>query len=324
MVVLAFVAFRASQLWRQDTLEELHVNPGWLVLAGLVYGLGWLPSVWFWRRLLLSSGGKVRAVDAARSYYCGHLGKYVPGKAMVLIIRSALLKDRGVSAGTAAVMTGCETAVMMGVGAVIAVAHSLPALATRHFPDAKWLSALGEVPGASIAAAVAALVLVSPVVAYLLNRLAASLARRAARASQAPAAGNGPSVVHVGTGPVAVGLVLFTVAWMLHGLSLGLTLRSIDAAAFRLSDFPDWTAAVAGATVAGFVAVFAPGGMGVREGLLIETLRLDPAIGERHAVSAAILLRVVWLAAEIALAGVLYYLVRLRVAPEVGERGAGS
>ena len=56
--------------------------------AGIAYAVGWLPSVWFWRSLMGSLGGRVTFADAARAYYCGHLGKYVPGKAMVLVIDS--------------------------------------------------------------------------------------------------------------------------------------------------------------------------------------------------------------------------------------------
>ena len=59
--------------------------------------------------------------------------------------------------------------------------------------------------------------------------------------------------------------------------------------------------------VAGFLALFAPGGVGVREGVLIEVLQVQPAIDARHAVAAAFLLRLVGLVSEVVVAAVLYY-----------------
>jgi uncharacterized membrane protein YbhN (UPF0104 family) len=125
-----------------------------------------------------------------------------------------------------------------------------------------------------------------------------------------------PDFAHTGeaTGPPAAisarlllaGSAAFLVAWALHGLSLGLTVGSITDAPFEWSHWPMWTASVALATSIGFAAVFAPGGLGVREALLIETLRLQAGVSAHAAVTAAVLLRVVWFSAEIVLAVVLY------------------
>ena len=49
------------------------------------------------------------------------------------------------------------------------------------------------------------------------------------------------------------------------------------------------------------------GGIGVREGLLIEALRIQPAIGVQMAVIAAILLRIVWFVTEVLVSAVLYW-----------------
>jgi hypothetical protein len=56
--------------------------------------------------------------------------------------------------------------------------------------------------------------------------------------------------------------------------------------------------------VGGFVAIFAPGGLGVREGLLMELLERE--LGPR-AVVVALLLRGVTLAGEVLVSGALYY-----------------
>ncbi len=79
-------------------------------------------------------GGRVKFRDAARAYYCGHLGKYIPGKAMVLVIRAALVKDRGCRPLTATVTASYETLTMMGTGVALGAA-----LAPLLFHE--WISA---------------------------------------------------------------------------------------------------------------------------------------------------------------------------------------
>ena len=51
-----------------------------------------------------------------------HLGKYVPGKAMVVVLRSGLVVPYGGRAGTAAIATFYETLVMMCAGGLVAAA----------------------------------------------------------------------------------------------------------------------------------------------------------------------------------------------------------
>jgi hypothetical protein len=102
--------------------------------------------------------------------------------------------------------------------------------------------------------------------------------------------------------------LLLMAGWCVHGLSLGLAIHAVSGQAFAWSQWPLWTAAMALGSVLGFAAVFAPGGLFVREGLLIEMLA--PQIGGSEAVAAAVLLRVAGLAGEILSAGVLYYAIK--------------
>jgi hypothetical protein len=129
-VVLAFVGWRMWELWQSDEIRGLKVDWLWLAASAAVYLLGWLPTVWFWRRMMRAVGGNVAWGDAVRAYYCGHLGKYIPGKATVLVIRAGLLKDRGCPARLAALTAAYETLMLMGVGLASAAAL-LPRLFRR-------------------------------------------------------------------------------------------------------------------------------------------------------------------------------------------------
>lgn len=313
LVIVAFVVRRALDLWQRDEFGELEFQVGWLVLAGIVYAAGWLPSVWFWRRLMLSTGGRVSYLDTARAYYCGHLGKYVPGKTLVLVIRAALMKDRGSRAGPAALTAAYETLLFIGVGSVLALAMS-PLLFTEL--DSAWilpLRDLAELPVLPFLLTAVVLAIAAPLLAPLLTHLAL-------RITPGEILPSGPQV-HIGGGLVAAGLASFVAGWAIHGLSLGLTLHSLADAPFDLRNWPLWTGAASSATVVGFAAIFAPAGVGVREGVLIEALRIQPGIGEKHAVAAAVLLRAVSLVTEIALAAALYYMVRSPNERAAAQRG---
>ena len=58
----------------------------------VIYLVGLLPAGLFWWRVLWVLGQKTRFLDTMRAYYIGHLGKYVPGKAMVVVLRAGLLQ----------------------------------------------------------------------------------------------------------------------------------------------------------------------------------------------------------------------------------------
>lgn len=324
VVVLGFVAVRAYQLWQRDqaALEEIRADYRWLLAAAGAYLLGWLPSVGFWQRLMNRSGGRVGIVDTARAYYCGHLGKYVPGKAMVLVIRAALVKDRGCPAGPAALTAAYETLVFMGAGAAIAAGLSptlLPSAARERLPE--WLriaiSTTWFPPLLVAAVCLASLPLIAKLFAAVSTRIAP---RESDVAERSPLEDRGRSTGPTAAVPaiesstqidsrlIAEGLLAFVAGWALHGLSLGCTLRAVSDAPFSLADWPLWTGSVALATVLGFVAVFAPGGVGVREGLLFETLSAQPHIAAHEAVAAAVYLRFVWFVVEMTAACVLFWL----------------
>jgi uncharacterized membrane protein YbhN (UPF0104 family) len=94
------------------------------------------------------------------------------------------------------------------------------------------------------------------------------------------------------------------------GLSLGATLRAIgvDNVNF-LSQLPLLVAAVSFAVVSGFASML-PGGVGVRDLLLMQLLA--PHIGDANALIAAVLMRLVWLVSEVCVCVILYVGAKLR------------
>ena len=89
--------------------------------GSLLSGLLYLAGCWPVRSSTSGSCDPVHApigfLPAWRAYIVSHLGKYVPGKAMVVVVRSGMVVPFGGRASTAAIATFYETLVMMAPAA---------------------------------------------------------------------------------------------------------------------------------------------------------------------------------------------------------------
>ena len=102
MILLLVLWFARSTLLAarsQLTQATWRLAPGWLVLSGLLYLLGMLFAGLYWYRVLRDLGQEPYLGETLRAYFIGHLGKYVPGKAMVIILRAGLLSGPRVEPG---------------------------------------------------------------------------------------------------------------------------------------------------------------------------------------------------------------------------------
>ena len=298
-LLIVFLGRRAYLLWITAPVEEIRINPTWLILAGIVYCCGWIPSAWFWMTLMRRMNQPAKTWDVFRAYYAGHVGKYVPGKALVLFIRAALLRPSGVDPIMAGVTVGYETLVYMATGMAWALA-----LAPVAFPElfASWTGVtfnLTEVQKWSFGVAVFAMTfLTTPVTAWVFTLLGRKTLKSDLSTSQRPPA--------ISAGLISLGVVVCSVGWACHALCMGLVLKSISPSLFRLSDFPTWLGAFSLSTVGGFLVIVAPGGLGVREAVLIEVLKDQPDVGPANAVIAAGLLRTVTFVSELGAAAIFY------------------
>lgn len=307
VVVLWAVGRHVLRTWDDlaDRRVALRFEPGWLAASGVLYLAGLSAYGVFYENILRASATPIRLVPALRAYLVSHLGKYVPGKAMVVVMRAGMAAPFGARASTAAIATFYETLVMMAAGGLVAaggfamagasdrVSFAVPGWGPVELPVYR-LAAI-----ASLGLGLSFLVVVAPAVFGRLVRFVSL-----------PIPGVGPEAVPRLTGGLlGRGLAWSAIGWVLLGLSQLAVVRAIDAdAAPGLWRLPVITAAVALATVAGFVVAVMPGGLGVREGVLMSALA--PALGPDRSVVAALALRLVWVAAELAAAAVLVPLLR--------------
>jgi len=303
------------QFWRVLSRPELAgftfpLRWPFLAAAGFLYLAAHTVWALFWRRLLASQGVEISRAAAVRVYFVSQFGKYVPGKVWVLLLRVGLLRGTGASRAVVAVTALYETLTNMAAGAMLAAV--LVASTGVGGEDAA-----GNLPGL---AAIATL----PVGAWLFIRLAGRVARRA-RGPDARPLPNPPP------GLLLAGLLQAAAGWCLLGVSLAAAVRAVhpDPPPATGDEFVRYLAAVTASYVFGFVVLVSPGGLGPREFLLAGFLtadfadRLPGPAAEGTAVVTALVLRFVWTAFEVVLAGGWYLAGRAGPGGRTGGPGEG-
>lgn len=264
-----------------------------LIPAGFLYLIAHCFWGSFWVRLLHGQQIPVSWYAGLRCYFVSQFGKYMPGKAWVILMRVGMLRHHAHAHPIPVAVTATyETLSSMAAGAILA---------------AVLLPYLGVLP-VEISGQTAALIAVGalPIGLGVLNKLAARIARkrRGPDARPLPA----PSIRLL-----AQGLLHGVSGWCLLGLSLAFVIRAIEPGVAPLAQtYAADLGAIATSYVAGFVVLVAPGGLGVREWVLQVTLApqfaetLGAPAAARLAVVIALVLRLTWTAAEVALALTLY------------------
>ena len=191
-----------------------------------------------------------------------HLGKYVPGKAMVVVLRAGMVVPFGGRAATAAIATFYETLVMMAAGGLVAAVGFAPAVGSHSVQFTLPACGPVELPVYRIAALAGlglGLVFLLLVVPPVFRRLVGLVS--------VPIPGVGPDASPRITGRLlGQGFFWSSGGWVLLGLSQLAVVRAFDpsgaAALLALGLAPVVIASVALATVAGFVVAVLPGGAG--------------------------------------------------------------
>ncbi len=237
---VALAAWQIQQRW-QSVSESFRQaawdpDPALLVLSALLLFCGLAANPLGWILVSRDLGVRTPPYRLASAWYASQLGRYIPGKIWLFAGRIGFLKSEGLSLPRAAAAAVWEVlASFASVGLV-----ALPAI----------LLAGGELPAALRTAAAAGSA------ALLLLPLLGPVQRFAFRLKKI----DGFTGVRFSTSLRAVSA--YSVAWVLRGLSvwlwisgLGLEVRSV------------WTAVAAAplSWLAGYIVVFVPGGIGIRE-----------------------------------------------------------
>ena len=226
------------------------------------------------------------------AHVCGQIGKYVPGKFMVVVIRTALIKSSRTSAAVAAAAAFLETLTMMAVGAFVACLF----LTYHAVQTGNW-----TLLAASVAMVVCAGAPTIPSVFVWIVR----------KIGKNKVASELLNIDKLSFGTLARGWILELFCWAGFALSYWLTLKAVGVENLNLAaDFPQAIGVTAFAVSAGFLILFLPGGLGARDlafiGLMTPWLEARmPGSGAVMATIASVVVRLVWLTTEFLAACVL-------------------
>lgn len=268
---------------KEEFLSVLAERWPWLVVALFVSIVAMFPAGIAWYQALRSFRQTVPWLPALDAYFLGHLGKYVPGKAMVLIMRVGRLQPLGVGLRPAIVSVFVETLTMLCAGAVLGALL----LVLLEVPVWLKITALACVP--------VGLLFLTP----HFFRIGLTIVAKS-KIGRMP-----PEIPKAFT----AWFMCRTTAWMLLGWILQGTVGWL--AMLALTDQPSlmtmnaWlsiTAAVCLGAVAGFFSML-PSGAIVRE--LVITWLLTPLVDQPTALAGAILLRLVNLLGELILISIM-------------------
>ena len=275
---IGYLVYRSANQLADKQVDLSKIDYRWWLGAVAVYMLSMLLSAIFWQRVLIAFGQQPKFTDSVAAFFTSQLGKYVPGKAMVVVIRTDMIRGQHVNTKPAAASVFVETLTWLFTGAAIA---SL--LMIVKFQEHRVLQIT-----AAILTVMAGIFTWPPVFQKIATKVS-SIGKA------------NPNNVFAGLNlkTMSQGWLLLTIGWCFNGASLWMVIRGI-LGDLQPEDYWLTLACVSLATVAGFVSLL-PGGIGVRELVMIPLL--GPTIGPANAIIAAIVIRLVWLASEVAGAG---------------------
>jgi uncharacterized membrane protein YbhN (UPF0104 family) len=300
-VALALLAW--AVLDQRDALADAltRLDAGAVAVSFVLACAALVAQLLSWRSLLDGtgdgSGQRVPLAAAARVYFHGQLGKYVPGSVWAVVAQAELGRAHRVSRARSAVVALGALAVLLVTGGVVAgtgLAAGSPGSLSTYW----W--ALALVP-------LGALGLAPPV----FDR-AVALALRLVR--------RGELAVRVDGRALAASGGWALVMWVLFGLHAAVLVAAtadVDPARAVLIG----TGAFALAWVVGLVVVIAPAGAGPREAALV--LALAPVMTAADALLVALVSRVLMVLGDAAAAGAAALVARRRVTPPAGP-GTGA
>ncbi len=302
----AFLWYAGTALYGQwaavrDRVAAIDVHWGLVTGSALLVLGAYAVLIQTWRFMLHLWDAQLEMVAAARIWFVSNLGRYVPGKVWQVSAMGVMAHRRGVSAVAA---TGSSIIVNLAniiSGALVVFATGATVL---------------DVAARSGQVVAAGLIVLSLAVLLLTPRLLPWIARRAetltGRQLAVPRSLT-PRLVMVAVSGTAA-------AWILYGFAFQLFARGVlgGAAGGRSADY---IAVYTASYLVGYLALFAPGGIGVREAMLVIALGMTGVTSEPNGWILALSSRL-WLTALEVLPGALFLLAGVR--PRAGETNASS
>jgi hypothetical protein len=277
LLSLGFLAAVTASQWQELRAYEWSLQPGWLALSYAALFAAWLLELSAWRFILGTLGGALRWRRAAQTWFLASLARYIPGNIWQFLGMAELAADDGVSRITT--LTSIFLYQILGTAAGLSLAAVYFAVAGAG----AWLSALRP------------LLLLVPLGLLLCHpRLLSWMLNQVMRLLKRP-----PVEVTLTWGQIWLVLLAYLGVWLLMGSGFALLAKAV--VPVSAEQFAALIAVWAAAFVVGYLSMLVPGGLGVREGVMI--LLLAPVFVAPEPTIVALLARLWMVGGELAGAG---------------------
>ncbi len=248
LLLVATLTWVARALFRQwDDVRAVaaasQLRWGWIVLASAIVLATYAMLIASWRLLIAGWGGQLRYGAAVRIWTIANLGRYVPGKLWSVGALGLLARKEGVSGVTAAGAAILGTLLNVGAGIGILALSGSRVLAVFQ----PWMQVVAIIVSAGF-------VLGTLLLPRLLPPVLGAVARW--RGVSPPDAALPAGTLWAATGINAV-------SWLGYGLAFAAFTRGVAPQVIVIPSLfiVIWTASYLG----GYLALFAPAGIGVRD-----------------------------------------------------------
>lgn len=292
IIVFTIFVFLGKMVWENwSQVKEVSLAPRLfpLILSTFVFAFSYFFQVWAWYIVTLKLGIALSFRETLESWFYSQLGKYLPGKVWLLLGRFYLYESKGKSKKLISTALYYEMVTIIFAGGVIF-------LTSLFILKEAPLFFQGEQIGWIIFLFLIVLLFLHPrFLEKIINWFLVRFKREMVTLSISY-----PDVLGI--------LFICILAWLIGGIGFYLFVDSIYPVPSKHLLF--FTGALAASSTLGLVAVFAPAGLGVREGVLVYLL--THLVPSPVAVILSVTTRLWMTLIEIGMIGVIYISDRAR------------
>lgn len=300
IIVVAIFVFLGKMVWDnwsqvKDASFTFEVFP--LLLSTLIFAFSYFIQILAWYMITLKLGIAIPIRETLKAWFYSQLGKYLPGKVWLLLGRVYYYESRGKSKKSISVALYFETVTVIMAGGIIFLAALIffkemgPVYSGKLF---WWLIPLFLLGFVSIH---------PKVLQKIFNWTLVQFKRE-------------PVSLSISYSDILWILLVCIVSWVSGGVGFYLFVDSVYPVGPQYILF--LTGALAFSSTLGLVALFAPSGLGIREGALVYLLSF--MVATPVAVIISILTRIWMTLIEIGLIGMVYLISRFQKDPEKGSQ----
>jgi uncharacterized membrane protein YbhN (UPF0104 family) len=288
-VIFIFLGKMVWENWSQIKEATFTLRTLPFILSTLIFAFSYFIQIWAWYLITLKLGIAISFRETLESWFYSQLGKYLPGKVWLLLSRFYFYESKGKSKKAISIALYLETvsiivaAGLMFLAALIFFKEARPFYTGRQsmWPILLFLSGF--------------ISLHPRVLQKILNGVLIRFKRE-------------PISLSISYSNILWILLVCIISWTVGGVGFYFFVASVYPTAPQYILF--LTGALAISSTLGLIAVFAPSGLGVREGVLVYLLSFMMATPV--AVVISIVTRIWMTLIEIGLIGVIYLLEQLQ------------